>query len=295
MSTTAQTKVHMKNFTVEKWFELVPRGYLKDMMYGRSEAYEVPEIMKEDGMLRRVALYDLAIFANAERVAVQVASGLTALADDDPTRIFLATQTMDEARHYEVFCQRLRELDVDDEEREFLIKRVVSPKMQEFIDLMIERVEERDLLGGIIALNIILEGMAFPLYSYEAKYWKPFDPGLSEIIMGAFKDETRHVGFAEYKMMDVLSKHPEERERLSALATKLSKVMTESFEIFLSLFVGEYQEACQDHAELIGDTEIAPGMRMIDTPVEEQVRFLLKEIQEVHKQRAEKIGLRLEL
>jgi rubrerythrin len=282
MSTTVQPqKVSMKNFSVEKWFEIVPRGYLKDMMYGRSEQYNVPEIMMVDGMLRRVCLYDLAIFANAERVAVQVASGLTALADDDATRIFLATQTFDEARHYEIFCQRLRELGVDDEEREFLIKRVVFPKMQEFIDMMVEQVENGDLLGGIIALNIILEGMAFPLYNYEAKYWKPFDPGLSEIIMGAFKDETRHVGFAEHKMMEVLSKHPDQAERLSKLASKLSKVMTETFEIFLKMFVSEYQEACQEHAELIGDTEVSPGMRMIDTPV--------------HKNRAERIGLRLEL
>ena len=43
--------------------------------------------------------------------------------------------------------------------------------------------------------NLVLEGMAYPLYGYEERYWKPVDPYLARLIASAFADETRHVAF----------------------------------------------------------------------------------------------------
>ena len=43
--------------------------------------------------------------------------------------------------------------------------------------------------------NLILEGMAYPLYGYEERYWQPVDPYLARLIASAFADETRHVAF----------------------------------------------------------------------------------------------------
>ena len=47
----------------------------------------------------------------------------------------------------------------------------------------------------MVLTNLVLEGMAHPLYSYEERYWKPVDPYLARLVRGAFIDETRHVAF----------------------------------------------------------------------------------------------------
>jgi len=172
-----------------------------------------------------------------------------------------------------------------------LVEEVASPEYRAFQQIMLQQVDNKDLLGGLVTLNIILEGMAFPLYGYEARFWKPFDPGLTEIIIGAFKDETRHVGFAEKKLADAIQQRPEEKERLSRLATECSVRMQKAFESFLNQFVGLYQEACMEHKDLVGDAEIAPGMRMIDTPVVDQVNMVLSDIINGHRERLKKIGL----
>lgn len=288
---SSKKRVSVRNFTAEKWLETVPHGYLKGMIYGHSPQYSVPDYLMEEGKLRQVCLYDLAIFASAEKIAVTTAAGLTSVADDDWSRIFLATQTFDEARHYEIFVERIREMGLSDEQIAHLIEEVASPEYREFQKIMLQQVDNKDLLGGLVTLNIILEGMAFPLYGYEARFWKPFDPGLTEIIIGAFKDETRHVGFAEKKLAECILQRPEEKARLSRLATECSIQMEKAFESFLNEFVGLYQDACQEHKEKVGDAEIAPGMRMIDTPVVDQVNMLLRDIVGGHRERLEKIGL----
>jgi len=44
-------------------------------------------------------------------------------------------------------------------------------------------------------MNVILEGLAYPIYRYETKYWSRLDPGLSGLIADAFHDEVQHVNF----------------------------------------------------------------------------------------------------
>jgi hypothetical protein len=59
----------------------------------------------------------------------------------------------------------------------------------------------------------------------------------------------------------------------------------------LNHYVGLYQECANQYTELVGDIEIFPGHKLATLSEEDQVRLLLKEIEEVHQARLSRIGL----
>ena len=153
--------------------------------------------LREDPLLAQVYLLDIATFISAERVSVHCVSGLLRHAPDELSMTHLASQTLDEARHYESFCAQMARFGITPEKREQLVKRYTTPPMRKFYDLMLEQVDRHDYVSATLALNIILEGMAYPIYRYEKAYWSTLDPGLSDVINAAFYDEVAHVGYGE--------------------------------------------------------------------------------------------------
>lgn len=287
----SQDEFHFANFSIDRWLDVVPGGYLKGMTFGHSPSAGIPEEIQEQSMLRQVYLMDLALFIAAERVATQVASGLVRLAPDESSLVFLASQTVDEARHFEAFAHRFEELGLPKEKREKLGKDFISPAYRDFLDLLLETTDAGDFEAGIVGLNIILEGMAFPLYEYEMRYWQPFDPGLVDIIYGAFRDECRHVGFGEKFIAHRMRNDHRVRNRVQKKVNDMSLKMRDVFNEFLTAFVGFYDIAIQDYPERCQSVEIIPGHRFTDTSAEEQVRWLEHQITEGHKKRLERIGL----
>jgi hypothetical protein len=234
---------------------------------------------------------DLALFIAAERVSTQAASGLVRIAPDEASLCFLASQTLDEARHFEAFARRFEELGLEPEKRERLAANLLSRAYREFFDLLLEAVDRGDFEAGVVGLNVILEGMASPLYDYEMRYWRPFDPGLVAIIDGAFKDECRHVGFGEKILAFRLGRDPGLRARVQRRVDELSLKMRDVFAEFLAAFVGFYDLAVQEYPERCAQVEIIPGRRLAETSADEQVRWLEHEIRRGHKKRLERIGL----
>lgn len=278
-------------FSIDRWLETAPRGYLEGLSFGHSPNAEIPGEIQEQGMLRQVYLMDLALFIAAERVATKVASGLTRLAKDEASMIFLASQTVDEARHFESFAHRFEELGLHSEKREKLAKDLISPAYRDFLDLLLEMTDAGDFEAGVVGLNIILEGMAFPLYEYEMRYWRPFDPGLVEIIDGAFRDECRHVGFGEKYLLHHMKNDRPVRLRVQKKINDLSLKMRDVFNEFLTAFVGFYDLATQDYPERCQHIEIIPGRRFNDCSAEDQVRWLEHQIVTGHRKRLQRIGL----
>jgi hypothetical protein len=278
-------------FSVDKWLRVAPQGYLEGTRFGQPEGATVPEEIQGQGMLRQVYLMDLALFIAAERVSTQVASGLVRLAPDESSFCFLATQTLDEARHFEAFASRFAELGLEAEKREKLAANLLSPAYRGFFDLLLESVDKGDFEAGIVGLNVILEGMALPLYGYEMRYWRPFDPALVAIIEGAFRDECRHVGFGEKHLAWLLARDPGARARVQRRVDDLARKMRDVFKEFLDSFVGFYDLAVQEFPERCAKVEIVPGRRLADTAADEQVRWLEAEIKRGHKKRLERIGL----
>ena len=92
--------------------------------------------------------------------------GLVQLAPDRNSKIFMATQVVDEARHLEVFLHRLRELGVADPERE--IERRAQPALVDFKGALLELVEQGDWQAALFAQNVILETMEYTVFRLHA-------------------------------------------------------------------------------------------------------------------------------
>lgn len=281
------------NWSIQQWLERTAWRTLKGTAYGRPqvESGVLPELFT-DPLLRQVYLIDLAVFLGGEKTSVDAVAGLLRCAPDESSQIYLGTQVVDECRHYEVFCRRMADLGVSPAKREELVKRYTPPAVRNFYDLILEQVDKGDFIAGSLAQNIVMEGMAYPLYRYEIKYWSRIDPSLSHIIRGAFADEAHHVGFGEA----IVGRHLQrldapQRAKMRTLLGQFSGLMTEAFEQVIKHYIGLYQECANQYMDVMGDVEIFPGHKMANVSEEDQVRLLLEEIRQEHAARTARIGI----
>jgi hypothetical protein len=171
------------------------------------------------------------------------------------------------------------------------MQRVTTRQMQQFYDLIGEQVDRGDYVTALLAHNIILEGMAYPVYRYEIKYWSRLDPGLSQIIQGAFADEVHHVSYGEAYVRMLIRSDVALRNRIDALLKDFERLMTGVFEAVIDHYIGLYQAAADAHMDVMGDVMIFPGRRMAELGEEEQVRLLLEDIRQEHARRLATLGI----
>lgn len=280
-------------WSVQGWFEGTAWKTLYGTHYGRARDDNRPHpALWEDALLRQIYLLDIASFITAERTSMLAVAGMVGCAPDETSQIHLSTQVLDEARHLEVFCRRMADFGITPEQRVQLEQLVMGPELRSFYDLILEQVDKKEFIGASLAQNITMEGMAYPIYRYEIKYWSRFDPSLSHIIRGAFADEAHHVGFGESIMRSQLKELGSERRNSAiALLHDMQRLMAEVFEKMIKRFIGLYQQAANNHMDVIGDLEIFPGYRMAELDEEQQVRLLLEEIKDEQATRLGRIGV----
>lgn len=279
-------------FDVQNWLERAPWRTLRDTEYGlRKTDPQTHPVVFSDKLVNQIYKLDIATFLTAERISYLGISKLVSHAPDEASSIFLATQAVDEARHYEIFSKRLTEFGVSASQRDQMMEDMTTPELRRFYDLIREQVDKGDFAAAMMAHNIILEGMAYPIYRYESAYWSVFDPNLSRLIRGAFADEVHHVRFGESIIRRYARLGDVSRNRMQKLAKEFHQLMTDVFEATIRHYVNLYQLAANQHMELIGDIEIFKGRKIRDTPEVDQVRILLDEIQIEHSERLQRTGL----
>jgi hypothetical protein len=279
-------------FDIQNWLRRTPWHSLKDTVYGCKPNVPPPNpVLWEDPLLMSIYKLDIATFLTAERVSMVNISKMVSIAPDENSQVFLATQALDEARHYEVFCRRLADFGMTPQQRDDLMIKVQTPAMENFYNLINEQVDKQDMVAALLAHNIILEGMAYPVYRYEIKYWSKLDRGLSQIIQGAFADEVHHVGFGEAIIEHNSKPGTASRNKILKLSKEFHSLMKDVFEGVINHYIGLYQEAANNHMDIMGDIEIFPGYKMAGLSEEAQVRMLLQEIQNEHNKRLQRIGL----
>lgn len=226
---------HVHSF--EFWFGAV-QGYLEGREYGhRPGARDEP---RDDAARDRLVTV-LCHYCVGETAALEGASGLVRVAPNRPTKVFLATQTVDEARHLEVLTHRLRELGVEDPEAE--IARRATPALETFRRRLLELVDARDWDAALFAQNVVLEAMEFSVFHRHARR---ADPVTREVLMGIIKDERRHIGFGENELGRRAARDPALRARLRPVRQELDALVLESFAHTMRLL----DEPASEHAEL---------------------------------------------
>lgn len=281
-----------KDVSIEHWLQHSVGRRLSDTTYGIGAGDLDPKpAVWEDKLVNQVIKMNIATFLIAEQHSIHNTAAMVGIAPDEKSRSFLASQVLDEARHFEVFSRRMADLGVQPHERDQLMKRYFAPSMRKLFELIQEQIDKRSFIGAAVGQNLILEGMAFPVYRYESRYWSYFDPGLSQIIRGAFADEVQHTGYGESYLRFVVARDVASRALVSDLVRQFYVLMKEMFETLIAKYVGLYQSAADEHMEDIGHIPIFPGRCMRDMNEEEQFRTLLAEIEKEYRNRTASIGI----
>ena len=235
-------EVHSFNF----WFEAVS-GYLEDQPFGHDPdltdgPWEPGEL---DGLVTTLCNYCV-----GEAAALEASSGLVRLAPNHHSRIFLATQVADEARHVEVFLHRLEDLGVADPEAE--VEARANPELQEFRKRLLELVDQGDWNAAVFAQNVLLESMEDTVFRYHEA---TADPLTRQVLSGVLADERRHLGFGENDLGRRLHGDAEGKARLAEVRSQLDPLVLGSFEAVyrdLGLAREEQPELGRDYLDAVG-------------------------------------------
>ena len=209
-------------YSIQNWLESCPQGYLEGTTFGHASSESEPASILENPILREDAIRGTVQLVVGERAALAASSGLINSAPDEASKRFLATQTIDEARHVEIFTQRLFDLGVKKTELEDVIKAMASPHLLAFAGVLLEKVDKKDFVAGVVGQNIVLEGLAFSVFEMQHAVNLEMNPKFAHTLAGTIADERRHVGFGENRIGSLLKEEPHKKPAIEKMQKDMS-------------------------------------------------------------------------
>jgi len=216
-------------YSIQQWLESCPQGYLVDTEYGHQPGAKEPGLVLENATVREEAISTTVQLVVGERAALAASSGLINAAPDPESKRFLATQTLDEARHVEIFTQRLYDLGVKKSEFEQTLTRYASPHLVQFAEVLLEKVDKGDFIAGVVGQNIVLEGLAFSVFEMMQAANVEMNPKFAQTLSGTIADERRHVGFGENRIGSLIKEHPEKKPEIEKMQKDMAYHMLATF------------------------------------------------------------------
>ena len=250
----------LSQYTIQRWLEMCPQGYLEDTVYGHAPGESEPEELLANELLREDSIATTVQLVVGERCALAASSGLVNCAPDFPSKRFLATQTLDEARHVEIFTQRLYDLGVAKEDLESTIDRYANPNLVKFAEVLLAKVAAGDFVAGVVGQNIVLEGMAFSVFELLQAASKDLNPKFANTLSGTIADERRHVGFGENRIGSLIQEHPEKRAEIEKMQQEMTYYMLATF---ADAFSGA-SESIEEGRKLAAEAAAARGEEVLD-------------------------------
>jgi hypothetical protein len=163
-----------------------------------------------------VACHLLSQFLHGEQGALMTAAALTHAVPDYEAKLYAATQTMDEARHVEVYQRYIDKL---------AIVYPMSPFLRELIDTTLKADRWVKIAVG---MNMIVEGLA--LAAFHNMRRQATCPLLRALTENVLRDESRHVAFGNVYLSQTISDmHADDREDVAQFAFDAVKGMADAF------------------------------------------------------------------
>ncbi|WP_371497186.1 VlmB-like protein [Kitasatospora sp. NBC_00374] len=284
------------------WITEVAQGTLRERgVTGHHESALVPAFLKRPGPLREALTLEFGFRGLSEEIATRLLSYYVAIAPGIPELEFYATQLLDEARHARVFRNHLVELGLpeatllrDIEAMAAEYRRTVLQPVEDFT-LDIVR-DQGDFIGGVAVFAIVIEGVLAPAAELSERKWTPLSPATGEISRGTAIDEIRHLTVASTILRDHVAAHPEYRPRLLEILRAGVKLWDEIPDKPFVIHREElFQQGMADHADLIGDYEVWPGVRLLDTTPEQRYAMAERWTDEMAEARMAYMGLPVEV
>lgn len=279
------------------WLQAVPQGTLRGRVDGHAPDVTAPDFMREPGPLYDALTQEYAFRAVAEEKAARALAYLVPIAPDIDTMEFYATQVMDEARHSMVFRNHLVELGVPKDRLWQAIDGFAGDDVRAILDplevfgLEVMR-DKADFVGGVVMIAVIIEGALAPAAELSERKWRPLDPAAADIDKGAGIDEIRHLTVGAAIARQHLIDHPEDKDRVLEMINRGMR-MWEELPVHDMVHRREvlYQRGLEQHVDVVGDYEIWPGRRLVDTTPEERQATADKWSAEMKETRLEYMGL----
>ena len=177
----------------------------------------VPLVAKLDGSQRErfmahLAAHRLSQFLHGEQGALMTAAALTHAVPDYQGKLYAATQTMDEARHVEVYAKYIQKV---------ALVYPMGVALKRVIDLTLTA---NNWVKIAIGMNMIVEGLA--LASFHNMLQVTPCELLRNILRGVLRDESRHVAFGSIYVGDAIAAmHPDDREDVADFAFEIVDLM----------------------------------------------------------------------
>jgi hypothetical protein len=284
----------LKGYDVQYWLESCPQGYLMNTDYGHPAGEQEPEVVIQDPVIREQAVRTTVQLVMGERCALAASSGLINAAPDEASKRFLATQTLDEARHVEIFTRRLFDLGVKASELEDTLRNFANPHLVRFAETLLDVVDRKDFVAGVVGQNLVLEGMAFHVFEMMHAANQQANPKFAHTLAGTIADERRHVGFGENRIGALIREHPDRKADVERLQRDMSYHM-------LATFGAAFREgpSPEEVAERLrkagvedrGETSSWHGVKLGEASPEELEQVLGDTILKEFKKRLERVGV----
>jgi hypothetical protein len=154
----------------------------------------------------------LSQFLHGEQGALLTAATVAHGVPDIKAKYYAATQTVDEARHVEVYDRYVNKI---------AIHYPMVPWLKNLIDVTLQT---NNFCKVMIGMNMIIEGLA--LGAFNNMFRQTNEPLLKSITFNVMRDESRHVSFGHiYLKPTVKALHADEREDLAQFAFDAVKIL----------------------------------------------------------------------
>jgi len=172
---------------------------------------------------------------HGEQGALIVASQLVGAVPWIDAKYYAATQTMDEARHVEVFSRYLRE--------KLEWEWPINPNLKRLLDIIVTDARwDFKFLG----MQILVEGLA--MAAFAQMFQLATEPLAKDLVHYVMKDESRHVAFGVLSLRDYYVDMPENERRdredfvVEACQLMRDRLLAEEVAEYMGLNVGEVRE-----------------------------------------------------
>ncbi len=280
-------------YSIQTWLESCPQGYLEHTAFGHDPDAKEPNLVLENPTLREDSISGTVQLVVGERAALAASSGLINCAPDYASKRFLATQTLDEARHVEIFTQRLYDLGVKKDELEDVISQHANPNLVKFAEVLLEKVDKGDFLAGVVGQNIVLEGMAFSVFEMMHASNVDANPKFAQTLSGTIADERRHVGFGENRIGSLLVEQPERKSEIEQMQKEMTYHMLATFADRFRADNGAIEESRRIIQKAGGDqkSQVWHGTDLANADSEQMESVLANTVLGEFKTRLARIGL----
>jgi len=157
----------------------------------------------------------LSQFLHGEQGALMTAAALTHAVPDYEGKLYAAAQTMDEARHVEVYDRYIKKL---------ANVYPISPWLKATIDATLQA---DHWVKIAIGMNMVVEGLALAAFHNMRK--DTTCDLLRQITENVLRDESRHVAFGNVYVGEAIrAMHPDEQEDIAQFAFDVIKMMSDS-------------------------------------------------------------------